>query len=217
MKKLLLVLISLLFSANLIAATPFTAGKDYHVIKTNLLEQKQAVGKSKRISVVEFFNYGCPGCNFAEPAVEVWLKTKPAYIDFSRVPLTFEEGWETYAKAYYLATALGIERKITPALFLAIHGKDGRQYHDLSSTDAIVNFFVKHGVKRSIANANLAGNSATMKLQLRQGPELMKEYGVIETPTFVIAGKYRVSMGDAKSSRRLMKIVTYLAKHAHQE
>ena len=214
MKKRLSLLISLLLLSNLITAAPYIAGKDYQLINKNITATKKV--KQKKVSVIEFFNYGCPGCNFAEPAVTAWLKTKPAYINFSRVPLTFEPGWETYARAYYLATALNIEKKITPALFLAIHGKDGKQYHDLSSTDAIVNFFVKHGVNPKLAVTSLSGHSAAMEAQLQQGPKLMKTYGIMETPSFVVAHQYRISMSDAKSSPRLLKIVAYLAKQVHR-
>lgn len=210
MKKLLLSTIGLLLISQTLFAAPFTVGKDYHIIDPKAPPQKQ-------VQVIEFFNYGCPGCNFIEPSVSAWLKTKPTYIIFSRIPLTFEPGWETYAKAYYLAKTLGIEKDITPALFKTIHGKNGKEYHDLSSTQAMTHFFVQHGVPRDVAMAAFAGNNVTLTLQLKQGPTLMRKYGVMQTPSFVIGKKYRVGMSDAQSPQRLMQIVTFLVGKAHKK
>ena len=210
MKKLFFLAIFLLIINQMIFAAPFVAGKDYHIIDAEAPPRQQ-------VQVVEFFNYGCPGCNFVEPSISAWLKVKPAYVTFSRVPLTFETGWETYAKAYYIAKALGIEEKITPALFAAIHGKNGKEYHDLSSIQAITSFFVQHGVQRNIATTAFSGDNVTLSLQVKQGLFLMHQYGVMETPTLVIGKKYRVGMSDAKSPQRLMQIVTFLVKQAHKK
>lgn len=208
MRKYRLFFLVLLLLSQISFADTFVAGKAYHIIDKKAPPQKQ-------VTVLEFFNYGCPGCNFTEAAVEAWLKKKPAYVDFKRVPLTFESGWANYARAYYIAEALGIEKKVTPALFLKIHGKDGRQYHDMSSDQAITNFLVAHGAKRSVVVANL--NSGSMDAKLKHGVNLMKQYGIMETPSFVIAGKYRVSMSDARSPKRLLATVAYLVKKAHRE
>ena len=219
MKKRALLLITLLLIGNLAMAEKFTAGKDYHFIKevkTTILATPNTTAKNK-VQVIEFFSYGCPWCNFAEASVATWEKNKPSYIEFSRIPLAFEKGWDTYAQAYYLAEALGVEKKITPALFLAIHGKDGLQNNDLSSPNKVIKFFVKHGVKRSIAETAFNSNSASLQAQLQQGPAAMKKYSVWAIPAFVIAGKYRVSMADAKKAPRLMKIVSYLAAKVHKQ
>ena len=208
MKKTSLFFLVLLFVSQISFAAIFIAGKDYHIIDKKIPVHKQ-------VTVLEFFNYGCPGCNFTEPEIEAWLKNKPTYVDFKRVPLTFETGWASYAKAYYIAEALGIEKKVTPALFLKIHGQDGRQYHDMSSDKAITNFLVAHGAKRNLVVASL--NSSSMDAQLQHGVDLMKQYGVMETPTFVIANKYRVSMSDAHSPKRFVAIMAYLVKKTHQE
>ena len=209
MKKLLLSIVCLLLVQQVLFAAPFIAEKDYHIINNDRAPQQQ-------VHVVEFFSYGCPGCNFIESRVAAWLKEKPTYVTFSRVPLTFEPGWDTYAKAYYLAKTLGIEQKITPALFNAIHGNNGTEYHDLSSAQAITDFFVKQGVQRGVAAAAFSGTNAALTLQVKQGSALMLTYGVESTPAFVIAEKYRVSMRDAKSPQRLMQIVTFLIKKVHR-
>lgn len=207
MKKLFAIgiLAILPFIFNTTFADTFVAGKDYTVINAEAPKQNP-------VKVIEFFNYGCPWCAYIEPTVEKWLQHKPRNVEFSRVPLTFEAGWDIYAKAYYLAKALKIEAKISPLLFTAIHGKDDTQNNDLSSTAAMTNFFVKQGIKASVVEQTMNNASPTMALQLQQGATLMKQYGIVSIPCFVIGEKYRVGLEQAKSPERLMEIVNYLVK-----
>lgn len=207
MKKIMIAAFGLLFTAHIALAASYTAGKDYTVINAKLPSQKT-------VKVVEFFNYGCPWCAHIDPAVEKWKETTPDYIDFDRISVAFEAGWDTYSKAYYFAKALDIEKKITPLLFTAIHGSNDQQYHDLSSTKAMTDFFVKHGVKR--ADFENGFNSASLELQAKQGLPLMRSYNVSAIPTFVVAGKYSVSLGQAKTPESLMKTVDYLIQLAHK-
>lgn len=217
MKKNLILFFTLLFCINALFAATYKAGTDYTVLSPSVIAKlKVAPAPRGKVKVVEFFNYGCPACAFAEPAVEKWLKTKPAYIDFNRMPVAFEQGWDTYAKAYYVAKALNIEAKITPALFEAIHGKNDHQFHDLSSQQAIVDFFIHQGVSRSVANNAFSGASAaSLDMKIKQNLTLMTQYQVTGTPTFVIADKYTVSLSQAKTPQRFMQIVNYLANLAH--
>ncbi|MFX7063777.1 hypothetical protein ABTH87_19160, partial [Acinetobacter baumannii] len=69
-------------------------------------------------TVQEFFWYGCPVCNGFEPHLNAWLKKKPAYVNFERVPNTLgRDVGELHQRAYYVAMALGIEDKIHAAMF----------------------------------------------------------------------------------------------------
>ena len=219
MKKSLILLAALTLCANLVFATPFKAGTDYTVLTPATIAKLGVVAAPKsKVKVIEFFNYGCPACAYAEPGVEQWLTTKPAYIDFVRLPVAFEKGWDTYAKAYYVAKALGIERKITPLLFTAIHGKQDKQYHDLSSQQAITDFFIQQGVAPSVAhNAFSDASAATLDTTIKQNLALMARYQVMGTPTFVVADKYTVSLQQGKSPQRFMQIVAYLAALAHRQ
>ncbi|MSP52836.1 MAG: thiol:disulfide interchange protein DsbA/DsbL [Gammaproteobacteria bacterium] len=206
-KKLLaiFILVTLPFIFNNVSAETFVAGKDYTVINADAPKQNP-------VQVIEFFNYGCPWCAFIDPTVEKWIQHKPRNVEFKRVPLAFESGWGTYAKAYYLAKALKIENKITPLLFTAIHGSDNTQNNDLSSTAAITDFFVKQGVKQSAVENAMNSASPSMTLQLQEGPRMMKQYSITTMPTFMVGEKYRVGLDQAKTPERLMEIVDYLVK-----
>lgn len=217
MKKILVLLGAFFLCANFAFAVSFKAGSDYTVLTPATIAKLGVTPAPKgKIKVIEFFNYGCPACAFAEPAVEKWLTTKPAYVDFMRLPVAFEKGWDTYAKAYYVAKALGIERKITPALFAAIHGTHDTKYHDLSSQQAIVDFFIHQGVQPNTANNAFSGASAaTLETKINQNLAVMARYQVMGTPTFVIADKYTVSLQQGKTAARFMQIVAYLISLEH--
>ena len=86
------------------------------------LKNPQPVESGKKIEVIEFFSYGCPHCGALEPALQGWLKTLPADVQFRRVPVMFQERWTPLAKIYYTLEALGEESRLSPDVFTALHG-----------------------------------------------------------------------------------------------
>ena len=213
MKKTIFILSFLLvifLGANpVLAQETFVPGTDYTIIDAKAQPQKA-------VSVIEFFNYGCPWCSLLNPTLEAWLKAKPAYVQFSRIPLAFEEGWDSYAKAYYIAVALDIESRITPALFLAIHGNDNRQNNDFTAPQTLIDFFVAHGADRATVTPLFKSANPTIDAQVKNGQAMMRVYNVYEMPAFIVADKYRVSLGQAKTPDRLIAILKYLVTRAHQ-
>jgi len=80
------------------------------------------VETGKKIEVIEFFSYGCPHCAALEPYLEPWLAKLPPDVAFRRVPVMFQPRWVPLAKIYYTLDALGVESKLSPDVFKAIHG-----------------------------------------------------------------------------------------------
>lgn len=182
----------------------FVAGKDYEVIPSDSFEQ--APFRSDQITVVEFFSYGCPACNNFEPVLEKWLASKPKYVKFERVPVVFEPNWEVLARAYYTAKTLGINEKITPDFFAAIH-KDGKTFNN---EDDVRAFFVAHGVKADDFN-NAYEFSPGIDSQILRGNTLMKTYKIMEVPTILVGTQYKVNPrmvnGD---NQKFIEIVNFL-------
>lgn len=215
-------LIKLLFSALLLLtiqmanaqdAQTFEEGKDYLPIA---VMGTDTVGN---INVVEFFNYGCPACNLSEPSIDKWLKTKPASVSFERIPVLFHPEWINYTKAFYVAKALGVQAKISPAIFDAIH----KQKQDLTNEKDLAKFFAQQGVSEAdfesifnfspgmVAQTNRANS---LMIAYLINPTLIAKYNWIpEIPAFIVNGKYLVSLSLAKGdSNRMMQIVDYLLK-----
>ena len=93
-------------------------GKEYLRLKN-----PQPVETGKKIEVIEFFSYGCPHCGEFEPILQGWLKSAPADVQFRRVPVMFQDRWVPLARIYYTLEALGEEARLSPEVFVAIHGK----------------------------------------------------------------------------------------------
>lgn len=185
------------------------AGKDYEVINQDHDFALPPVGN---VQVIEFFSYGCPACNRLEPTLETWLKTKPSDVNFERVPVVFDPGWDVLAEAYYTAKYLNIAEKITPDIFDAIHNKG----QDLTKEATLQQFFAQHGVSKQDFDSAFHF-SPGIDAQMMRGQNLMRTFNIIEIPTFVVSDKYKTNArmvgGDDK---RLMQVVDYLIKKAQQ-
>ncbi|MBL4647744.1 MAG: thiol:disulfide interchange protein DsbA/DsbL [Gammaproteobacteria bacterium] len=204
MRKFLSVIIGCLLSLSLFAATAnFVVGKDYQILSTTAFT-------GTKVHVIEFFNPGCPACFHAEPAVERWLKNKPSYVTFKRVPLVYHREWLVYAKAYYIAKAYAIDNKIVPVMFDMIH----KQRKPLQTEQALAALFAQQGIKPAIF-AEAFKTSPSITAQLKQADVLMQKYKVYEIPTLVINGKYKTDLGMAKGNpQRLMAVVNFLINKA---
>ncbi len=76
-----------------------------------------------KVEVVEVFWYGCPHCYALDPYIESWRKTKPAYVEFKRVPVTWQAVHQSHAKLFYTLEALGKEEALHTAVFAEMHDK----------------------------------------------------------------------------------------------
>lgn len=201
MKKFLIILSLIFLPLFAWAATPpsFTEGVQYKTIEPNIADPNRFDIPKHKVLVVEFFSYGCPWCFKLEPTLEAWLKTKPKYVTFERIPVTFEQGWHIYAKAYYTAKALGISHKITPALFNAIHVKK----EDLASVDAMQAFFASEGVnKKEFDDAFV--DSPGLNIEMQQDKNLMMAYQAFIVPTIIVNGKYYTNAALVRGNDQLM-------------
>src|SRR5687768_594870 len=61
----------------------------------------QPVETGERIEVIDFFWYGCPYCNELEPALNEWIKRKPADVTVRRIPVILRDTWAPHARIYY--------------------------------------------------------------------------------------------------------------------
>ena len=202
LRSIVLILLFIPCLAFTAGAGDYQAGQDYKVLPQN----NNYTTAAGAVNVVEFFSYGCPACFSIEPALQQWLLNKPKNVNFQRIPAVFEPNWEILAKAYYIAEALEVTEKITPALFDAIH----KQHAVINNEQALEAIFVQQGVSASDFESAY-DFSPGIDAQLAQGEKLMQTYQVIATPTFVVNGKYTTNLGMTKGDpQRLMAIVSYL-------
>src|SRR5688572_9110788 len=164
------------------AAQQPVPGRDYRVMSS-----PQAVESGKRIEVLEFFWYGCPHCNALQSPLRVWLKQKPADIDFRRVPAVFSDSWIPLTWTYYALEAMGIVDKLHYDVFDAIHEQRMR----LSDQKVLFDWVAKQGVDaRKFAETY---NSFGVKSRGMRSIEMTQAYDIPGTPAIIVDGKYLVA------------------------
>lgn len=203
MLQRILLTLALLIPVTVSAADGFVAGKDYEIISAN----DTITAPAGKITVTEFFSYGCPWCYRVEPTMNKWVLEQGKRIQFSRVPVVFNKDWAYYAKAYYMVSLLEQENKFQPLLFKTIQTKQGT----LNSNEAMIQFFVKNGVNRETAESAFT-NSTTIDMHLNQGAALMAHFRVNGVPAVVINGKYKTDLKMAQGEQRFFKILDHLMK-----
>lgn len=159
-----------------------------------------------KVEVLELFWYGCPHCYRLEPYLHRWLKKKPDYVNFVRVPAIFRKEWIPHAKAFYAAEALGVLDKINTPLFDAIHlGK-----RKFSTKEQLADFFAEQGVDRDAFLKTF--DSFAVNAKTRNAKALTGRYGIRGVPALIVNGKYRVSGRRAGGPAGMIRVVNGLTK-----
>jgi len=197
MKKILVFLLLLINSAVLQAAG-YTEGVDYK----KLTPQSTDIGD--KIEVLEFFWYGCPHCYTFEPYINAWKKTKPANVEFVRVPAIFRPDWEVQARTYYALSNMGQIEDLHGKIFTAIH-KDKKR---LDKKEMLTAFLVKNGVDRKKFEEEY--NSFAVDSMVRKAKKKQTAYKLQGVPSIAVNGKYLTSGSMAGSYDNLVKILDYL-------
>jgi protein dithiol oxidoreductase (disulfide-forming) len=158
-----------------------------------------------KITVVEFFSFGCPACYKLEPAMQQWIKHKPSYVEFYRVPVIFQPAWKVYAQSYYIMKSLNEEHRLFPLLFAATQ----KDHQDLSTSDMMANFFASHGISKDKFHALY--NTPSIDLDISNGQKLMNTAMIYQVPTVLIDGTYRVDPSlTGADINRFTAVVNYL-------
>lgn len=203
MKRVLVILLPLLsvaFTSAAGAAAEISAGVNYQ-----LVQPAQPTGDSEKVEVIEMFWYGCPHCHRFQAHIDRWLKSKPANVDYIRLPVILRENWALHARAFFAAQALGVLDQIHKPLFEAIHNEKRR----LNTEKKLMEFFAEHGVSNDDFRKVFASFAVDSKV--RRAHQLARKYGIQGTPSVVVNGKYRIDTGMAKQGfRGMIKTIDHL-------
>ncbi len=214
--------IGLLLGTPLAHAQQWTEGKHYFELKPAQRPPDAAPGI---VEVTEVFSYGCVYCNRAIPLMEKIKKSLPANARMSYLPASFNsaESWPMFQRVYYTLAALGQIPKLHDTVYsgvwtskeLSVTDEDGRGLRSPQPTleDAAKFFAKKAGIKpeQFLATAK----SFSVEANCRRADQLVKAYKIDGTPSLVVNGHYRVTMGSVKSESELIELVNWLvAKEA---
>ena len=159
----------------------------------------QPVATAERIEVVEFFWYGCPHCYNLQPALDAWIKRKPADVVLRRIPAAFRDSWLPHARIYYTLEALGETERLHHSVYTALH----QNKESLMTANQTVDWAARNGIQP--AQWLTAYNSPEVTRKVEASKDLTKAYAVPGTPSLVVDGRYLTSSGMAESMSALIQ------------
>jgi len=173
---------------------------------------------SGKVEVMEVFWLACPHCYALEPRLRSWLNTKPAYVEFIRVPVIWQDVHRAHARLFYTLEALGRDDLVTKA-FDTIHqdlenskppliGQSEEETYRLQQQ-----FAAQNGV--SADDFSKAYNSFSVGSNLQRAEEITQRYHVQGVPFFVVNGKYSTDVAQAGSESKLIELISDLAASEH--
>lgn len=177
-----------------------------------------------KVEVLEVFWLGCPHCYALEPYVRQWLKTKPAYVDFVRVPVMWGPMHRAHARLFYTLESLGRD-DLVEKVFTYIHDTEqqtGNESVLVSNSDP--NTFQEQqawAVQNGISADAFAKayNSFYVNTQLQQADEITNNYEVQGVPFFAVDGKFTSDVEKAGGPDKLISLIDFLAawEHDHRQ
>jgi thiol:disulfide interchange protein DsbA len=171
-------------------ATP-RPGLDFDVIAAPL---KRFAPAKQKIEVAEVFSYACIHCAHFQPAVDAWLKKKPADVQWEYVPAVFGGPFTSFAAAYYAADEMGIRARSHSAVFKAVFDEKAVKTGDAQGIAAL---YARWGVDPAKFVAAMDGPSVRAKLETAR--RFAVDSGVAGTPTLIVNGKYRIQSTTDRS------------------
>ena len=207
------------FSIRACAATPSTpapmsqwrAGVNYTVVA---YPQPPKVAEGK-VEVNEVFWYGCSHCFALDPVLESWKKSKPAFIEFVRVPVVWGPTHRQHARLFYTLQKLG-RGDLHAKVFDTIH-MQGR--HLVADTDAAaralhLEFLKENGVTEQ--QFNEAYDSPEVARNVELAERFTQNFEVSSVPTMIVQGAYSTSVSQAGGEKQLMALLNDLATREQQ-
>ncbi|HMD59269.1 MAG TPA: thiol:disulfide interchange protein DsbA/DsbL [Steroidobacteraceae bacterium] len=156
-----------------------------------------------KVEVLEIFWLACPHCYALEPYVNSWLKTKPANVDFVRVPVVWQDVHRAHARLFYTLQALGKEDALHAKVLSAIFDQRNQLFvpGDAAATQSAQVAFAKaNGI--SEADFLKAYNSFSVQNSLQKAEDIQSRYLIDAVPRFIVNGKYSTDVAMAGGGKQ---------------
>jgi protein dithiol oxidoreductase (disulfide-forming) len=197
------------------AGTSWQEGVNY----TRIVPAQPTAVPAGQVEVLEFFWYACPHCYAIDPLVESWRKSKPAYISFARVHVTWNEAHRSLARLYYTLESMGKLDQLQGEVFKEIHvngnpliASDPTNTAESERIQAA--FLKKFGIPEDAFKK--AYHSFAVETAMQRADQLVQRYRVDGVPTFVVNGKFVADVRSAGAPDRLLSLVGDLAAQEHK-
>lgn len=171
-----------------------------HYIK---LDSPVRTADESKIEVIELFWYGCPGCYAFEPLMSNWESSQSSDVDHKRLPAVWDPLTTIHAQAFYTAEALNAMDSIHSPFFDEYHQNRNRLHNEV----VIREFFKSCGISQ--VDFDRVFNSFSVRTKVNQAANKISDYGVVQTPTMYVNGKYVVTT-SAGGYQQMLEVVDYL-------
>lgn len=190
---------------------PPTSGRFKEGVHYQKIVPAQPTGAGPdKIEVLEVFWYGCGTCFALDPALDSWrARSKPAYVEFTRLPAMWNEALRLQARVFYTAEKLGKLDELHALLFREVNVKG----NPLDSVEKIGAFFREQGV--STDDFQRAFSSVDVEVKLQRADVLNRRLRIQSAPVLVINGKYKTSVDMAGGEQQLFTLIGEVASHEH--
>jgi thiol:disulfide interchange protein DsbA len=201
-----------------LAADAWVEGKHYFLI-TPTQPTKVPAGK---VEVLEVFSYGCPACNSVLPFIKKLKSALPANAQLAYLPASFipSENWPMFARMFLTAESLGIAEQTHEAVFdavwktgeLGITDPGGRR---LKTRMPTIEDAAKWYAARTSVTAEqfvAAARSFSVEGKVKAAEKQVLASRVDSTPTFIVAGKYRLTPNTAGGWDQTLDLINFLVQ-----
>jgi thiol:disulfide interchange protein DsbA len=201
------------------AATPAGTQWQEGVNYTRVVPAQPTNVPAGQVEVLEFFWYACPHCFALEASVGAWLKAKPSYITFTRVPVLWNEGHRSLARLFYTLDSMGKINDVHSQIFseIQVNGNPliGPDPNNAASAERTQLAFIKKlGISETDFEKEYHGFNVETAMQ--RADQLAQRYRVTAVPTFVVNGKYVTDVGMAGGEQRVFSLISDLAAQEHK-
>ena len=163
------------------------------------------------------FWYGCGHCYHLDPYLENWRKKgQPAYVNFRRVPVMWNDVNRQHARLFYALQALGKLDQLHTAVFREIHANGNMLAdQDPAKGEALQIAFLK---SKGILAADIKRvyRSFPVESNLQRAEVLTRRYQVTGVPMVVVSGKYTADVGSAGGEQQLLDLINDLSGGARR-
>ncbi len=160
-------------------AAELVEGKNYAAPHEPAAGRNRQEDRSHRVLLVRL-----PALRGVRASICDWLAKLPPDVAFRRVPVMFQERWVPLAKNYYTLEALGEESRLSPEVFIAIHGKGIALWNEKTFFD----WAASKGLDRKKVEDMY--NSFAITGKMNRAMQLAQEYNMQSVPMVIIDGKF---------------------------
>ncbi|MCY3883576.1 MAG: DsbA family protein [Gammaproteobacteria bacterium] len=159
--------------------------------------------KNDPIEVLEFFSYACPNCKELEELLRGWENSLPEDVELTEIHVAHSVQTTNLARIHVALS----ERNIVAQNKKRIFAEAEKRPRTFGTLDSTSEFFDGHGIDKE--QFELIAQSDRVQSILDRQEAVVREFGIISVPTFVVANKYIVPSKTTQKEtvRALHKVI----------